>query len=356
MHSSRHRPSFLGGLVLIAASATACASGTDVVRIFDGQPTVGPYISDQAYAAYARGALLEASGEYQGAATAYERALDASPESAAIWVRLAAVRCRLGEPVESVISEAYKLDPEYAPLWREWAQCSLGRGQATRALTLAERALALDPDDEQTTLIMARIEEQLGNAERSGALLVAQGLRNPGSGAAWRAALELAERKKDATLARLARSGLGRAGLPDPTRAAKGARSRALLAAIDRALLSDELDLARQLASRARLSAGTLAVRAAAVGAVRAAYNQADFVLDADPSNADAWIAGLVAADLLDDEARFADGLARWSPAMGTPSPEAARLYRDLLARRVGSAAAQLWSAAAPIQARPSPQ
>ncbi|MBN1607724.1 MAG: tetratricopeptide repeat protein [Polyangiaceae bacterium] len=343
----------LGGLV--AASATACAS-TQVVRVFDGQATAGPYVSDETYAAYVRGALLEASGEYQSAAAAYERALVDSPESAAIWVRLAAVRCRLGATAQAELSQAYQLDPEYAPLWREWAQCSLGRGQAARARTLAERGLALDPDDDQTTLLMARIEEQLGHTERSGELLVAQGMRSSGSGAVWRAALKLAQRGKDATLARIARAGLRHAGLPDPTRATQGARRLALLAVIDRALLADDLDLARQLAPRARLSAGALAVRAAVVGAARAAHNQAGFVLDADPINADAWIAGLVAADLLDDEARFESSLARWSPAMGTPSPEAARLYHDLLGRRVGSAAAHAWSAALPSHATPAPE
>ena len=100
MRSSPYWPWLLGGLVVVAASVTACASGSEVVRVFDGHATVGPYISDEAYAAYARGALLEASGEYQGAAAAYQRALDASPESAAIWVRLAAVRCRLAATVE----------------------------------------------------------------------------------------------------------------------------------------------------------------------------------------------------------------------------------------------------------------
>jgi hypothetical protein len=360
MRSNPYSPWLLGALVAVATSLTACASGSEVVRVFDGQATAGPYISDEAYGAYARGALLEASGEYTDAATAYERALDASPGSAAIWVRLAAVRCRLGASVESELTEAYRLDPEYAPLWREWAQCSLGRGQAARARTLAERALAFDPDDEQTTLVLARIEERLGNAERAGELLVAQGVRSSGYAGIWRAALELAERRKDATLARLARAGLGRAGLRDPTRATHAVRSRALLAAIDRALLSNELDLARQLAPRAQLSAGALAVRAAAVGAARAAHNQADFVLDADPDNADAWIAGLVAADLLDDEARFETCLARWSASMSTPSPEAARLYRDLLDRRVGSAAARAWSTAllelGTSQATASPQ
>jgi tetratricopeptide (TPR) repeat protein len=327
-----------------------------VVRVFDGQATAGPYISDQAYAAYARGALLEASGEYQNAATAYEQALADLPESAAIWVRLAAVRCRLGASAERELAEARQLDPEYAPLWREWAQCRLGRGQTAQARVLAERALALDPDDEQTTLILASVEDRLGNAQRAGELLVAQGLRSPGSGAVWRAALELAERTKDATLTRLARAGLGRAGLPDPTLGARSARSRALLATIDRALLSGELDLARQLAPRARLSAGALAVRAAAAGAARAALDQADFVLDSDPANADAWTAGLVAADLLDDEPSFEKGLARWSPAMGTPSPEAARLYGDLLERRVGAPAARAWSTARPEPTTASPE
>lgn len=328
---------------MATAAAAACARGPDVVRVFDGEARVGPYITHETYAAYARGALLEASGEYQQAEVSYEKALADSPESAAIWVRLAAVRCRLGGAIEPGLAQARRLNPDYAPIWREWALCTLERGQASEARALAERALALDPDDESTTLLLARIEEQLGNEERSAELLLAHGIRGPGSGAVWRAALDLAERTKDPTLAALARAGLDRAGLPDPTYATQRARSRALLDAIDRALLADELDLARQLAPRARLSADALAVRAAVIGAARAALNQADFVLEADATNTDAWIAGLVAADLLDDEACFEDRLTRWSPPNTAPRPEAARLLGALLERRMGPEAARAW-------------
>jgi tetratricopeptide (TPR) repeat protein len=328
------------GAVLVAiAGSTACAGGPQVVRVFDGQAIAGPYIGEEAYGAYARGAVLEASGDDRNAAVAYERALDSSPESAPIWVRLGAVKCRLGTSAQPAFVEARRLDPEYAPLWREWARCSFEHGLVEPARPLAERALALDPDDEQTTLLLAAIERKLGRRDRATALLVAQGVRDSGSGAVWRAVLTSAQRTKDPSLAALARAGLDRARLPDPSTT----RAASLGAAIDRALLADELDLARQLAPRARLSGSALAIRAVLVGAPRAALNQSDFVLDADPGNTDAWIAGLVAADLLGDDARFEDKLAQGLAMTTRPSGPAARLYAELLERRLGADAARAW-------------
>ena len=112
---------------------------------------------------------------------------------------------------------------------------------------------------------------------------------------------------------------------------------------IDRALQRGELARARELAVLAQVSSSSLALRAAALGASDLAQKQAGLVLAADTSDTDARIALLVAADLAGDTPQFERWLVRSPLDAPHPSPLAARLMADLLARRVGRDAARAW-------------
>jgi len=68
--------------------------------------------------------------------------------------------------------------------------------------------------------------------------------------------------------------------------------------------------------------------------------------LRADPQDADARIAALVAADLAGDEATFADASTPPVAPMDAPSAEGAELLEALLARRVGRGAARAFRGA----------
>jgi len=91
--------------------------------------------------------------------------------------------------------------------------------------------------------------------------------------------------------------------------------------------------------------AADVAVRAAALGQFKAAEQQADLVLGADPSSHTARIARAVAADLAGDPRGIRasmSGMPR--PGRGTAPSELARwLFAELLARRFDHAVARAW-------------
>lgn len=328
--------------LLLAGSLSACSSGGEVTRLVRGQPMPGRYISVAAYASYARGAYLESHGDLRGAALAYEQAARFDDQSAEVWTKIAELRCRRGDRgAEAAYREARRLDAEYEPVWRSLAHCELRRGAPRAALRYALHALKLDPNQDETSLLLVRIYERLGLMQDAERYLDAWVARAPRSVAALQTLLQFARRRGDGARAERAQGALRllrsqRKDVLDLTR-------RDRFYDIDRALQRRELERARELAVLASVSSSLLAVRAAALGASELAVKQAELVLAADASDSDARIALLVAADLVGDVAQFERWLVHRAFDAPAPSPLAARLMADLLARRVGPDAAGAW-------------
>lgn len=315
-----------------------------VVRVVGGHEMVGRYISPEAYASYAEGAYLEAKGQPQEAEQAYRRALADDPDSAAIWTRLGALACpHSAADAARSFARARGIDASYAPLWREQGSCDLSHGKLDAALAEANKAFALDPDDEPTTLLLAQLFQKRGQQKTALTWLEALVARDPTSIPGWRALLSAAHRAKNhqqelgaaRALIRLSPNARGELERRYPELAPQ--------ASMDRALLSGDIAAARQRALAAHLTLGDLAVRAAELGLVSAAKKVADEVLRADPEDANAWVARLVAADLSGDQAAFDTALTMLGKSPVTPRPAAARLLGALLERRAGKAAARSW-------------
>src|SRR5260221_14257265 len=83
------------GAVLVLLPLSACAPRS-VVRLVDGVPIHHRPISIRAYAAYARGAVAEATGALNVALLEYRTATDADSRGVEPWVREGAVSCALG--------------------------------------------------------------------------------------------------------------------------------------------------------------------------------------------------------------------------------------------------------------------
>ncbi len=335
----------LGILPLLLAG---CIFGpAPVTRVVGGHESIGRYISPEAYASFAEGAYLEAQGQPGQAARAYRQALAEDPDSAAIWTRLGALACaRSAADAHNAFARARSIDASYAPLWREQGRCDLSHQSLDAALVEAKKAFELDPDDEQTTLLLAELFKRRGQQDVALMWLDALVARAPTSLAGWRALLATAhdagnreqELAAARTLIELA-----------PAQAAGLERRYPELApraSVDRALLSGDIDAARRGALAARLTVGDLAVRAAELGLASTATQLADEVLSADPGDANAWVARLVAADLSGDQAGFDSALTKLGKSPATPRPAAARLLGALLQRRSGKAAAESWLAA----------
>jgi len=57
-----------------------CRIGSTVVRVDEGRPVPGRWISPSAYASFLEGSLAEASGHLDAAAAHYHRVLDEDPQ------------------------------------------------------------------------------------------------------------------------------------------------------------------------------------------------------------------------------------------------------------------------------------
>lgn len=327
LSKSRSGRAVVLGLPLVAACSTF---GGGVARVVDGQTQEGRFIHPESYAAYARAAQLEALEQYPAAGKAYEEALELDPNSVGIWTRLGSVRCANQEPsADEAFEQAELLEPDFAALWYERGRCSLRRNEARAANTAALRALSLDPLHLPTTTLVVETFLRLKQS--------ANALRYLDAAIALHPNLATLTHWKHA----IVRGGAA------PKASVPAADVALGLAELDRALLNDTADEARQLALALNLPEGEVAARAVALGKTGAGLEQAKHVHRADPADGTAWVTVLSSADLARNEALFEAALNALDEAPTAPSPLGTVLFADLLKRRVGADAARAWLRAA---------
>ncbi|WP_437283080.1 hypothetical protein WME90_21635 [Sorangium sp. So ce375] len=352
---------FLASLAALMSIA-GCAAPR-VARSIDGQIIEGRPIAAYAYALYAIGAEAEARGDLATALEAYELAERGDPDSADIWTRVGSVRCRLGrgEAADAAFERARAIEADYEPAYREQARCDLAAGRLEAALRRIDRAILLDPEGDDGALLRAEILRRLGRTDDARLALRALVVRRPRSTEAWRAQHAVAVEAGDRAAADQAARRLRELAAPGAAALGRRLPSGGRLAEVDEALVLGELRRARRLARDADLTPAEVAVRAAALGRVGEAREQAELVSAADPASASALVALAVAADLsgdLDALTRACDALdlsaAAGGPTVG-PSPLARLLFAELLFRRVGRDAALTWLGPLPPPAPGAP-
>ena len=323
----------LGLAALAPLVFAACVTRGPVTRVADGATFEGRPIAPEAYAAYLSASVLEERGDARGALRELERALDEDPRSPEIVTRIARLLCARGAPREASdealenFDDALALDPGYAPAWLGLAECRERRSDFPAALEAAERAAYFDPQSAPATRTVARLLFRLGRPNEAWVWLDALTTLSPESREAARALLDAAVLRRDRARERRARSALLELGQGDGL-------SRE--AALDDALHAGDLARARTLASALSLRPSTLAWRALDASSPTLALEQTKLVLGADPSDTEAWVVALAAADELGDEARFLEVLALLDPEPLPPSPRALELLGRLLARHGG--------------------
>jgi tetratricopeptide (TPR) repeat protein len=342
--------------VLLALSwlTPGCASSSAVTRSVRGRLVRGRFVTDDAYAAYLRGALLEAQGKREAALSAYTEGARHDPNSPELLTKIGALICdrqdvggaASGEKPGAAFERAAAIDPGYEEAWTERARCFLKRGQLTDAAQAARVAVSLDPNRVEPALLVSLALERLGRIEEAKRWIQGLVARNPASIEANEAMAAFAERTHDAALHAAAERALAELGA-GPDRRSPTLKARTTVADVDAAIARGEFDEARRRALAARLSSGALSLRAAAVGAASFAREQADLVLAADPGDSDARVAAAVAADLLRDDDALARAMGGVEIAKTRISPLAQLLMAELLLRRVGSDAQKAWSDAA---------
>jgi Tfp pilus assembly protein PilF len=299
--------------LLAAALTPACgAFAPPVARTVDGVTSEGRFIEPEAYALYTVAALREASGQWREALEHYQRALEVDGGGPEIRTRIAAVACKLRQKAlaDGKFAEALAQDRDYGPAWFELALCRKSRRDLTGAESAALKALELDPERHETSLLLADMAELRGDEASAWRVRDALGTHAPESLQVQRSLLDAARRA--------------------------GEKSRAARA-------QEALDRLDRHASAVPVQRGVMgALEALRRGDVTAARREAELVLGADPSNGDALVVALAAADLDQDHAGFAR-LLQLAAQPGKPaSPELLSTLEALLARRVSAQAGQL--------------
>jgi tetratricopeptide (TPR) repeat protein len=312
----------------------ACFARGPVTRVADGETIEGRAIEPEAYAAYLRASVLEARGDAPGAVAELERALDEDPESPEIVTRIARLLCAHGggsrEAAEEALDsfdDALALDATYAPAWLGLAECRERRGNRAGALKAAQFAAYYDPSSSAATRTVARLLFALGRPDEAFTWLEALVTLFPMSREAEQALLDAAVERNDRAREKRARSALAALGTAD-----RKARDTAL----DEAIRRDDLAAARPLAISLSIRPSSLALLALERSAPSLALEQARLVLAADPSDSDAWIAALAAADELGDGAAFSEALRMLDPDPLPPTPRALEILAKLVERHGG--------------------
>jgi tetratricopeptide (TPR) repeat protein len=292
------RTSRLFQFAVVAGAALSffcsCASSEAVQRRRGDHTSVGRWIPPAAYSWYQRGLHHERSGDELAARNAFERTLDLDPESGSAWAALGRIVCLNSyESALRTFERGLKIALRPAPIYVERGDCRLRQEteQASAlALTDGEFALALEPDNPDTTKLISNSLERLN-------------------------------RKKEADVFRRAaaiREGVSFSIAPSDQ-----------LKDLDRAIFQDDFRAAQSLA-QSLMTPGELAIRILAWGRLERAREQARLVHEAAPSDQDAALALF----LLGDNSTF--DLSDSPP----PSKLALLLFSLHLKRHVGERAA----------------
>ena len=299
MASARLSARFALGLAF--AICAGCTTGSNgITRMADGVRYQGRFINPEAYAAYLLGVESEARGNFEQALGAYLEAHTEDPDSPEIWARIGAVRCFSSESqagpaaARAAFEQGVKIDPTYYGNYLERARCAERAEDFQSALRDATSAVARRPEDEPANLLVARALQALDKSTEARAWLEAYRSYHATTLAADRA-LESARSPRSTQISAASPSG------------APASRARS--------------DAFAELRS----------------GRAERARQQAKIELEADPSNADAWIATLVACDALHDEACFESTIGQLRTPSLSPSTTALGYLRELLARRAGA-------------------
>lgn len=317
-------------LAAIAMLATGCVGlfQGDVERKIHGRVYTGPFISEEAYAAYLEGSIAEQQRDWPHAEQAYLRASSLDPKTPDPWVRIGAVRCTRGAYAEAAqaFSEAARHEAGFAPLLREQARCAFAQGNTPQARSFALQAVALDPYDPVPPLLLARMALETSDFKEARRWLTSLSMRDPRSP-------ELQAFLQEHPHPSLA----GFTQRVPPSASPTGAKLS--LAQMDRALPGATPEEARSMARKAGITQGELASRAAALGLTTLAQEQGRLILEADPGNTDARIALLEASDLRSESGSLAVRLPLAS--ITPPSPVGVLLLARLLLRKSGPESAR---------------
>lgn len=312
--------------VCATAWASGCGGYTSTVRMVDGEALHGRPVSPRAYALYFDGMLAEAAGKTAAARESYLAAIEFDDEAPELWTRVAALSCQLDwSSADEEFGNALALDERYAPAWLEKSRCALRKKQLAQAISFAKQAQLCAPYDFEPTALLAELHIRNRDVDAALRQWVGYVTIEPKAWRAWKAILQLSRHHDVSPWDTLARRAL--ALVPSQPSKVEPAEAHA---ALRRAILDDQLDLARTIATSHRLPQTLILAHGLELGRYELALAQAQMLVPANPESADLRVMGLLAASRAGDRTTLDAWLTL--PEQLTPlSDEGARYLRLLL-------------------------
>ncbi len=336
------------GAVVLSVLAAGCTHQAAVDRAYDTRVVEGRFIEPQAYAAFLRGAIAEASGDSKEALAAYARAEYVDPGGPEIWTRIAAVRCAANpndSRADEALARAFAIDGEYPRAWAVKAKCALARGDEVGARSAARILAQVAPARTGARLSFTKATGQDATTRDA---LVALTATAPDQTIGLRALATWAETHGDVTLwagtlvtlAKIAplqrddiagsAEALAGMGAVDQARSVAGAAADASDAppsseahplawrlAVDEAIASRDVQAVQRRATRTHLALDEVAARALLAGDTAMARDIGSTVFRADPLDEGARLvlAAVGGREALADASRLRGHAARVSAA-----------------------------------------
>lgn len=309
------------------AWVTACGGYASTVRMVDGEVLHGRPVSPRAYALYFDGMLAQAAGKTEAARESYLAAIEFDDEAPELWTRVAALSCHLNSTsADEEFDKALALDARYAPAWLEKSRCALRRNQLAQAISFAKEAQLSAPYDFDPTAQLAQLYVRNRDVDAALRQWVGYVTIKPKDWRAWEAILQLSHHHDVSPWDTLAKRSL--ASFPSQVSIA---HSNEALVGLERAILDDQLDAARAIATSHRLPQASILERALELGRYELALAQAKLLVPATPESADLRVMGLLAASRAGDRATLDAWLSL--PEQLTPLTDQGALYLRLLLR-----------------------
>jgi hypothetical protein len=311
----------------VLAVLSACTHPQTVERAYDGRVVWGRYVDADAYAAFLRGSIAEASGDPKAALDAYQEVARLDGSGPEVWTRIAALRCAIDRRdvrADEALTRALKLDAGYGPAWVAKVNCALLRGDEPGATAAMARAAQLDDGRQgadRAALLPSPVAGSTSRAQTRDMLMslvltagdraeaweaLAAWARTHGDVALWSRALESLVRRApdkrgevakaaeelagegEAAAARSIASAAASAGL-EPFAIAQWPLAARL--AVDDAIARGDANRVRSRATRVRVGLDEAAARALLGGRRPLARELASTMAQADPSATGARLA-----------------------------------------------------------------
>jgi len=151
----------------IKAARTLCEEGAwaELLKFAQNWHEQDP---DEAKALFYRGIALASLGRFSEAEASYRLALVKDPKDFKIWNNLAGILFEaMDRPMDAArcLEQALKVEPQNKLGWSNLASMAGRMGHHEKALTFAERAIAIDPQLVEAHLHRATAAKALGKPE-----------------------------------------------------------------------------------------------------------------------------------------------------------------------------------------------